>query len=117
MLRRVREIADEVRVPVSADLEEGYGTSPEAVAETITLALARAPPAATSRTSPGTAQPLYEPELAADRIRAARAAVDAAGPFVLVGRTDALLTGAEWPSASTGPTRTWPPAPGRAGTA
>ena len=40
------------------------------------------------------ARPLYDPELAADRIRAARAALDAAGePFVLIGRTDALLVG------------------------
>ncbi|MEU2774098.1 isocitrate lyase/phosphoenolpyruvate mutase family protein [Streptomyces sp. NPDC007162] len=38
--------------------------------------------------------PLYDPELSADRIRAARQVVDAAGePFVLVGRTDVLLTG------------------------
>ncbi|MGW5652819.1 hypothetical protein [Streptomyces humi] len=38
-------------------------------------------------------RPLYDPELSADRIRAARQVADAAGePFVLVGRTDVLLT-------------------------
>src|SRR6185312_503046 len=40
MLRRVGEIIDEVRVPVSADLEEGYGSTPEEVAETFAMAVA-----------------------------------------------------------------------------
>ena len=40
------------------------------------------------------AGPLFDPALAVERIRAARAAVDAGGePFVLVGRTDTLLVG------------------------
>ncbi|MFM9448890.1 isocitrate lyase/phosphoenolpyruvate mutase family protein [Streptomyces acidiscabies] len=38
--------------------------------------------------------PLYDTALAVDRIRAARAVIDAgATPFALVGRTDVLLTG------------------------
>ncbi|WUC16521.1 isocitrate lyase/phosphoenolpyruvate mutase family protein [Streptomyces sp. NBC_00564] len=55
MMRRVREIADGVTVPVSADLEDGYGEAPETVATTVSLTLAAAPPAATSKTSPATA--------------------------------------------------------------
>ena len=96
MLARVREIVDEVRVPVSADLEEGYGESPDDVADTIALTLSAGAAGGNIEDFTGDrARPLYEQELAADRIRAARAAVDAAGePFVLVGRTDALLTGA-----------------------
>jgi 2-methylisocitrate lyase-like PEP mutase family enzyme len=96
MLDRVREIVDEVRVPVSADLEEGYGESPGEVAETIALTLSAGAAGGNIEDFTGdSAGPLYDQELAADRIRAARAVVDEAGePFVLVGRTDALLTGA-----------------------
>jgi 2-methylisocitrate lyase-like PEP mutase family enzyme len=95
MLQRVREIAAEVAVPVSADLEEGFGEAPETVAATITMALAAGAAGGNIEDFTGErARPLHDPALAAERIRAARAAVDAAGePFVLVGRTDALLVG------------------------
>ncbi|MCI3275133.1 isocitrate lyase/PEP mutase family protein [Streptomyces cylindrosporus] len=95
MLRRVREIADGIRVPLSADLEDGYGETPKTVAETITMTLAAGAAGGNIEDFTGSRErPLYEPELAADRIRAARAAVDASGePFVLVGRTDGLLVG------------------------
>nr|BFE84429.1 isocitrate lyase/phosphoenolpyruvate mutase family protein [Planobispora longispora] len=92
MMRRVREIVDEVGVPVSADLEEGYGEAPEAVAATISMALAAGAAGGNIEDFTGDrTRPLYDTALAVDRIRAARAAVDAGGePFVLVGRTDAL---------------------------
>jgi 2-methylisocitrate lyase-like PEP mutase family enzyme len=92
MLSRVGEIVNAVRVPVSADLEEGYGAAPEAVAETITMALAVGAVGGNIEDYTGDDhQPLYDRALAVDRIRAARAAVDASGqPFVLVGRTDVL---------------------------
>ena len=95
MLRRIREIADEVRVPLSADLEDGYGEAPETVATTISMALAAGAAGGNIEDFTGDRKaPLYDPALAADRIRAARAAVDAGGePFVLVGRTDVLLVG------------------------
>ncbi len=95
MIRRVREIAEEVAVPVSADLEEGFGESPETVADTISMALDAGAAGGNIEDFTGErTRPLHDPALAADRIRAARAAVDAAGePFVLVGRTDALLVG------------------------
>lgn len=95
MMRRVREIADEVGVPLSADLEDGYGESPETVATTISMALkAGAAGGNIEDFTGGRARPLYDTALGVDRIRAARAAVDAGGePFVLVGRTDALLVG------------------------
>jgi 2-methylisocitrate lyase-like PEP mutase family enzyme len=95
MLRRVAEIVDEVTVPVSADLEEGYGRSPEAVADTITATVSTGVAGGNIEDFTGErAEPLFDVQLAADRIRAARAAVDAVGaPFVLVGRTDALQVG------------------------
>ncbi|MFC9841994.1 isocitrate lyase/phosphoenolpyruvate mutase family protein [Streptomyces sp. NPDC060223] len=95
MMRRVREIADGVRVPVSADLEGGYGESPDTVAATLSLTLATGAVGGNIEDFTGDrTRPLYDEALAVDRIRAARAAVDAGGePFVLVGRTDVLLVG------------------------
>lgn len=95
MLGRVREIVDAVRVPVSADLEEGYGEAPETVAATISMTLAAGTAGGNIEDFTGErARPLFDAELAADRIRAARAAIaDSGKPFVLVGRTDGLLVG------------------------
>ena len=95
MLARVGEVTAAVSVPVSADLEEGYGEAPEAVAATIMAAIAAGAAGAGIEDFTGErGRPLYDLELGADRIRAARAALDASGePFVLVGRTDALLVG------------------------
>lgn len=91
MIGRVREIVDGVGVPVSADLEEGYGREPQAVADTIALAReAGAVGGNIEDFSGDRAAPLYDHELAVDRVRAAR---EAAEGFVLVGRTDALLFG------------------------
>ncbi|MGW3285978.1 isocitrate lyase/PEP mutase family protein [Streptomyces sp. NPDC001002] len=95
MLARVREIAGGVSVPVSADLEDGYGEAPEVVAETISAALAAGVAGGNVEDFTGErARPLYRYDLAVERIRAAREAVDGHGePFVLVGRTDVLLVG------------------------
>ncbi|MFF7449328.1 MULTISPECIES: isocitrate lyase/phosphoenolpyruvate mutase family protein [unclassified Streptomyces] len=93
MVRRIGEIAGELRVPLSADLEDGFGQAPQTVADTVAMTLAAGAAGGNIEDFTGDrARPLYDEALAVDRIRAARAAVDAAGePFVLVGRTDALL--------------------------
>ncbi|MEV0564810.1 isocitrate lyase/phosphoenolpyruvate mutase family protein [Dactylosporangium sp. NPDC050588] len=95
MLDRVREIVAAVDVPVSADLEEGFGASPEDVAATISMAVAAGAAGGNIEDFTGArARPLHDQALAVERIRAARAAVDSSGePFVLVGRTDALIVG------------------------
>ncbi|MEV5844916.1 isocitrate lyase/phosphoenolpyruvate mutase family protein [Streptomyces sp. NPDC051985] len=95
MVGRVGEIVAGVRIPVSADLEDGFGEAPETVAETLALTLGAGAAGGNIEDFTGErSRPLYDPELSADRIRAARQVVDAAGePFVLVGRTDVLLTG------------------------
>jgi 2-methylisocitrate lyase-like PEP mutase family enzyme len=96
MLGRVRSIVDSVDIPVSADLEDGYGDAPEAVAQTIALAVGAGAAGGNIEDFTGDrVAPLYEPELAAERIRAARAALTAADvPFVLNARTDAVSVGA-----------------------
>ncbi|MFJ4785913.1 isocitrate lyase/phosphoenolpyruvate mutase family protein [Streptomyces sp. NPDC088794] len=95
MLGRVGEIARGVSVPVSADLEDGYGEAPEVVAETVAAALATGVAGGNVEDFTGERdRPLYGHDLAVERIRAAREAVDGHGePFVLVGRTDVLLVG------------------------
>jgi 2-methylisocitrate lyase-like PEP mutase family enzyme len=95
MLDRVRSIVDGLDVPVSADLEEGYGAEPEAVAETIALAVRIGAAGANIEDFTGDrSAPLFDLGHAVERIRAARATLDAAGvPFVLNGRTDAVSTG------------------------
>jgi 2-methylisocitrate lyase-like PEP mutase family enzyme len=92
-LRRVREIADQVAVPVSADLEEGFGDTPEEVAATFSAAIGVGAAGGNIEDFTGDrSRPLFDQAEAVERIRAARSSVDASGePFVLVGRTDALL--------------------------
>ncbi|MET7426785.1 isocitrate lyase/phosphoenolpyruvate mutase family protein [Dactylosporangium sp. NPDC005555] len=91
VLRRVGEIAAELTVPLSADLEDGFGSSPEAVAATITMAATVGAAGGNIEDFTGDrTAPLHDLALATERIQAARAA---APGFVLVGRTDALLVG------------------------
>lgn len=93
MLERAGAMAAELRVPLSADLEAGYGASPDAVAETINKAIDVGCAGGNIEDFTGDLQqPLFELELAVARLRAAREAIDRRGvPFVLVGRTDSLL--------------------------
>ena len=82
-------------LPVSGDLENGYGEAPEVVAETIHLA-AEAGLAGCSiedTALPGTQA--YPFDLALDRVRAATAAARALPrDFVFVARADGVMTGA-----------------------
>jgi 2-methylisocitrate lyase-like PEP mutase family enzyme len=90
MFARMREIADAVPLPVNGDLEAGYGDSPEAVAETIGLAIDAGLAGGNIEDRRPRAE-LYDEPLAVERIRAAREAIDARGSrFVLTARTDAF---------------------------
>ncbi|MET0339668.1 MAG: isocitrate lyase/phosphoenolpyruvate mutase family protein [Polyangiales bacterium] len=96
MLARVRDIAASVDVPVTADLEAGYGPTPADVAETITQAIVAGAAGGNIEDFTGDrARPLFALEQAVARIRAAREAIDRSGvPFVLNARTDAILVDA-----------------------
>jgi len=92
MFLRIREIVDAVAVPVNGDLEDGYGERPESVAETIRLAIAAGLAGGNIEDNDPRRDGLYDEGLAAERIAAARAAIDASGSaFVLCARTDAFL--------------------------
>lgn len=93
MLELAGAIAAAVDVPVSADLEAGYGARPEDVAATVKGALAAGLAGGNIEDSTGDRdRPLYELELAVERIRAGAEAARAAGlPFVLNARVDPYL--------------------------
>jgi 2-methylisocitrate lyase-like PEP mutase family enzyme len=87
MFARVQEITAASAVPVNGDLEDGYGSAPDKVAETITLA--REAGLAGGNIEDYDGRELYDVELSVERIVAAR---EAAGPdFVLTARTDGQL--------------------------
>jgi 2-methylisocitrate lyase-like PEP mutase family enzyme len=95
VLRHVREIVESMDLPVNADFESGYAHEPEGVAESVRLCVATGVAGLSIEDTTGDrARPLYELPLAVERIRAARAAIDAAGPEVLLtGRAECFLLG------------------------
>lgn len=99
MFDRIGQIAAAVDVPVNGDLEGGYGQSPEAVAETVRLAIEAGLAGGNIEDYSGGV--LYDEALAAERIAAAREVIDDSGTgFVLTARTDGLLLGAPAPLAA-----------------
>jgi 2-methylisocitrate lyase-like PEP mutase family enzyme len=92
MFARMGEIARAVAIPVNGDLEAGYGDSPEAVADTVRLAIDAGLAGGNIEDKIPHAPALYDETLAVERIAAARQAIDAAkSDFVLTARTDAIL--------------------------
>jgi 2-methylisocitrate lyase-like PEP mutase family enzyme len=90
MFDRIRQITAAVDIPVNGDLENGYGERPDAVAQTIRLAIDAG--LAGGNIEDHAAGVLYDEGLAAERITAAREVIDASGTgFVLTARTDGLL--------------------------
>lgn len=88
-------LAAAVDVPISADLEDGFGRSPEVVAETITLAAGTGLVGGSIEDFSGDHDnPILPFDEAVKRIEAAVAAVRALDvPFVLTARAEALLHG------------------------
>jgi 2-methylisocitrate lyase-like PEP mutase family enzyme len=92
-LAHARMIVDATELPVSADLEKGFGDEPEVVAETIRLAAEVGLVGCTIEDSTGNPDhPLYDVPFAAERIRAgAEAARALPFPFMLTARAHNLL--------------------------
>ena len=88
-------IASATSLPVSADLENGFGDAPEIAAETIKLAAAAGVVGGSIEDSTGRVDyPIYEIELATERVRAAAAAARALPfPFTLTARAENYLHG------------------------
>jgi 2-methylisocitrate lyase-like PEP mutase family enzyme len=100
VIAHVSALASATDLPLSADLENGFGDAPEAAAETIRLAAAAGAVGgsiedATGEDATGHADhPIYEPALAAERVRAAAEISRALGfPFTLTARAENYLHG------------------------
>jgi 2-methylisocitrate lyase-like PEP mutase family enzyme len=97
-LQHARMIVGATDLPVSADLEKGFGDSPDDVAETVRLAADVGLVGCTIEDTTGNpSRPLYEEQLAIERIAAAaEAAHRLQFPFMLTARAHNLM----FPSAS-----------------
>jgi 2-methylisocitrate lyase-like PEP mutase family enzyme len=90
-----RAVAAAVEVPVSADLEKGFGDAPEDAAETIRRAGEAGLAGGSIEDGTGVkSQPIYDLAHAAERIAAAAEAARALPfPFVLTARAENFITG------------------------
>ncbi|HEY3567810.1 MAG TPA: isocitrate lyase/phosphoenolpyruvate mutase family protein [Thermoanaerobaculia bacterium] len=94
MLGHIREIAAATPLPVNADFQSGYADEPEGVAESVKLCVATGVAGLSIEDSTSDGAHLYEDRLAVERVRAARAAIDATGvPVILTARCEAWLIG------------------------
>jgi 2-methylisocitrate lyase-like PEP mutase family enzyme len=96
MIDALRTIASSVDLPVTADLERGYGDEPRDVAETIAMAIDAGAVGANLEDGAADAdRPLAAVASHARKVRVARGRADAEGvPFVINARTDVFLRGA-----------------------
>ncbi|GCL61791.1 isocitrate lyase/PEP mutase family protein [Pseudaquabacterium pictum] len=95
VLNHLHTLVDATDLPVNADFENGFGADATAVADSVRLAVATGVAGLSIEDSTGDATaPLFALEVAVQRLRAARAAIDAAGGEVLlVGRAECFLVG------------------------
>ena len=95
VLAHARDISSATELPVSADLENGFGDSPAIAAETIKLAAAAGVVGGSIEDATGRPDhPIYEIELAIERVRAAvEAARSLSFPFTLTARAENYLHG------------------------
>jgi methylisocitrate lyase len=95
VLDHIHDIAAAVSIPISADFEGGFAAAADGVHANVSAAATSGIAGLSIEDSTGDAtSPLYEFDLAVDRVRAARRAIDASGnALVLVGRSEGFITG------------------------
>lgn len=91
MLAHIKEIVNATDLPVNADFENGYGHEPEEVAANVRRCVETGVAGVSVEDNRGD-QTLYEVELAAERIRAAKEAMADSGAM-LVARAECFLLG------------------------
>ena len=92
MLDVVGRIARAVRVPVTADLEAGYGTTPKHMSDTTKAAIEAGAIGMNLEDSGDDESSLVDLNLQSEKVRAIRETADSLGvPFVLNARTDVYL--------------------------
>jgi 2-methylisocitrate lyase-like PEP mutase family enzyme len=95
VLGHISMLASSTELPLSADLENGFGDAPEAAAETIRLAAAAGAVGGSIEDATGRADdPIYDAGLAVERVRAAAEMSRSLGfPFTLTARAENYLHG------------------------
>ncbi|MEA3150674.1 MAG: hypothetical protein QOD56_1613 [Gammaproteobacteria bacterium] len=95
VLAHLEELVNATDIPINADFENGFGADAAGVGESVRLAVATGVAGLSIEDSTGRAQsPLFELSEAVDRIRAARAAIDACGgDALLVARAECFIVG------------------------
>lgn len=93
MMEQVRRIVAAVDVPVTADIEAGYGPAPEDVAATVEAVVAVGAVGVNIEDSKAPGGPLFDGSEQAERLRAGRVAAQRAGlpALVINARTDVYL--------------------------
>lgn len=93
MLAHIRDVVKVTHLPVNADFQNGYVDDPEGIAANVASCIATGVSGLSIEDATGDGvHPLYEFDLAVERIRAARVAIDTAGvPVVLTARCEAYL--------------------------
>jgi len=91
-IEHLRQLCAATDLPVNADFENGFADTPEGVAESVSLAIEAGVAGLSIEDWSGST--LYDLPVAVERIKAARAAIDASGQdVILVGRTEGYLRG------------------------
>lgn len=95
VLAHLRTLVEATDLPVNADFENGFGRTPDEVAESVKLAVATGVAGLSIEDSTGDANaPLFPIDEALARLRAARRAIDdAGGDTLLVGRAENFFAG------------------------
>jgi 2-methylisocitrate lyase-like PEP mutase family enzyme len=98
-LAHIAEIVEATELPVNADFESGYAHEPEGVAENVTRCVETGVAGLSIEDATGDrGKPLYDLALGVERMKAARAAIDASGSgALLTGRAECYLVGHEDP--------------------
>ena len=94
-LVQLQSIADAVEIPISADFEGGFAIMPADVGANVLLATATGIAGLSIEDSTGDAsKPLFDLDLATERIAAARHAIDGSGTGILLtGRSEGFIAG------------------------
>jgi len=93
VLAHLRDVVAATPLPVNADFQNGYADDPAGVGANVAACIATGVAGLSIEDNTGRSDaPIYERELAIERIRAARAAIDASGTgVVLTARCEAYL--------------------------
>jgi 2-methylisocitrate lyase-like PEP mutase family enzyme len=95
ILAHLRELVEATELPVNADFENGFAADAQGVAASVSLAIEMGVAGLSIEDSTGNAaDPLFPVDVAVERLRAARKAIDASGADVLlVGRAENFFAG------------------------